>query len=240
MKLQLHAFSCAASSRRSPTRTSKKREPSGGKLSPGFVPPSSFAGPCRTYSDSLRKRNISGPFPSDWAGRVSASIAAEISIPTLVVVPANAVRAAEPAPGLADKSANKIAVRAIVGSAGIPHSSQADRRRGKIFFLAMTLARSTRPLVGCSGSFRAQPVSPALRSPLLFAAFGLAIAVSCFPLSPPPCFLPALLAAVARQRMKRAKSLFASFQQTTSSARTSNSLSVPGCSEMASLIFLAS
>src|SRR6266436_6741704 len=87
----------------------------------------------------------------------------------LVAVPANAVRAPEPAPGRADRSANKIAAGASVVSAGIPRSSQVDRRSGKIFFLAMTLASSTRPLVGCSGSFRAQPVSPALRSPLLFA-----------------------------------------------------------------------
>ena len=156
-----------------------------------------------------------------------------------VAVPANLVRAPELAPGLADKSANKIAVRAIVGFAGIPHSSQADRRSSKIFSLAMTLARSTRPLVGCSGSFRAHSVSPALRSPLALASFGLAIAMSCFPLSPPPCFLPALLAAVARQRTQGAKSSLASFQQTSPTARTSNSLSVAGCSAMASLIFLA-
>jgi hypothetical protein len=156
-----------------------------------------------------------------------------------VAVPANAVRAPEPAPALADKRANKIAVRAIVGSAGIPHSSQADRRSSKIFFLAMTLARSTRPVVGCFGSIRAQPVSSALRSPLALASFGLAIAMSCFPLSPPPCFLPALLAAVARQRTQGAKSSLASFQQTSPTARTSNSLSVAGCSAMASLIFLA-
>ena len=124
---------------------------------------------------------------------------AEISMATLVAVPANAVRAPEPAPKRANRSANKIAAGASAGSAGIPHSSQADRRSGKIFFLAMTLARSTKPLVGCSGSFRAQPVSPALRAPLLFAAFGLPIVMSCLPLSPPPCSLPALLAAVARQ-----------------------------------------
>jgi hypothetical protein len=158
----------------------------------------------------------------------------------LVAVPANAVRAPEPAPGRADRSANKIAAGASVVSAGIPRSSQVDRRSGKIFFLAMTLASSTRPLVGCSGSFRAQPVSPALRSPLLFAAFGLAIVMSCFPLSPPPCFLLALLAAVARPRMQGAKSPLASFQQTSPTARTSESSPWSGCSAMASLIFLAS
>src|SRR5260370_5180859 len=129
---------------------------------------------------------------------------------SFVAVPANVVRAPDPAPALGDSRANKIAARESVGSAGIPRSSQADRRSGKIFFLAMTLAPSTRPSVGCSGSFRAQPVSPALRSPLLFAAFGLAIVMSRFPLSPPLCFLPALLAAVARPRMLGAKSSLAS------------------------------
>jgi len=158
----------------------------------------------------------------------------------LVAAPANVVRAPEPAPGHGDRSANKIAAGANVDSAGIPHSSQADRRSGKIFFLAMTLARSTRPWLGCSGSFRAQPVSPALRAPLLFAAFGLPIVMSCFPLSPPPCFLPALRAAVARQRMQGAKSSLASFQQASPTARTSDSPPLPGYPEMASLIFLAS
>jgi hypothetical protein len=158
----------------------------------------------------------------------------------LVAVPANAVRAPQPAPGRADRSANKIAAGASVGSAGIPHSSQVDRRSAKIFFLAMTLARSTRPLVAGSGSFRAQPVSPALRPPLLFAAFGLAIVMSCFPLSPPPCFLPALLAAVARPRTQGAKSSLASLQQTSPTARASDPPPAPGYSAMASLIFLAS
>jgi hypothetical protein len=133
----------------------------------------------------------------------------------LLAVAATVVRAPQPAPALGDRRANKIAAGASVGSAGIPRSSQADRRSGKIFFLAMTLARSSRPLGGGSGSLRAQPVSPALRSPLLFAAFGLAIVMSCFPLSPPLCFLPALLAAVARPRMPGAKSSLASFQQTS-------------------------
>ena len=126
-----------------------------------------------------------------------------------------------------------------VGSAGIPHSSQADRSSGKIFFLAMTLARFTRPLVGCSGPFAAHPVSSALRSPLSLARFGLAIAMSCLPLSPSPCFLPTPLAAVARQRMNRAKSLLASFQQTKPSGRRAR-CRFPASSAMASLIFLAS
>ena len=129
--------------------------------------------------------------------------------------------------------------RENVDSTGIPHSSQAGRRSDKIFFLAMTLARSTRPWIGGSGSSRAQPVSPTLRAPLLFAAFGLAIVMSCFPLSPLPCFLPALLAAVARQRVHGAKSSLASFQQTSPTTRTSNSPPLPGYSAMASLIFLA-
>jgi hypothetical protein len=158
----------------------------------------------------------------------------------LVAVPANAVRAPQPAPALGDRRANKIAAGASVGSAGIPRSSQADRRSGKIFFLAMALARSSRPLVGRSGSFRAQPVSPALRSPLLFAAFGLAIVMSCFPLSPPLCLLPALLAAVARPRMQGAKSSLASLQQTSPTARASDPPPAPAYSAMASLIFLAS
>jgi hypothetical protein len=157
----------------------------------------------------------------------------------LLPVPANAVPAPEPAPGRADTSANRIAAGENVDSTGIPRSSQADRR-SKIFFLAMTLARSTRPLVDCSGSFRAQPVSPALRTPLLSAAFGLPIVMSCFPLSPSSCFLPALLTAVARQRMQGAKSSLASFQQTSPTARTSDSPPLPGYSEMASLIFLVS
>jgi hypothetical protein len=157
----------------------------------------------------------------------------------LVAVPANAVRAPQPAPGRADRSANKIAAGENVDSSGIPHSSPADRRSGKIFFLAMTLARSTRPLVG-SGSFRAQPVSPALRSPLLLTNFGLAIAMSCPPLSPSSCFLPALLAAVARPWVNRAESPLASFQQTSPTARTSESSPLSGCSEMASLIFCGS
>jgi hypothetical protein len=46
----------------------------------------------------------------------------------LVAVSASAVRAPEPAPGRADRSANKIAVGANVDSAGIPHSSPAGRR----------------------------------------------------------------------------------------------------------------
>jgi hypothetical protein len=157
-----------------------------------------------------------------------------------VVVPASAVLAPEPVPGLGDRSANKIAAGASVGSAEIPDSSQADRSSGKIFFLGMTLARSTRPWVGGSGSFATQPVSPALRSPLLFAAFGLPIVMSCFPLSPPSCFLPALPAAVARQRIHGAKSSLASFQQTRPTARASDSPPVPGYSEMACLIFLTS
>jgi len=130
--------------------------------------------------------------------------------------------------------------RGDVVSAGTLHSSQADRRSGKIFFLAMTLARSTRPLGGGSGSFRAQPVSPALRSPFLFAAFGLPIVMSGFPLSPASCFLPTFLAAVACQRTQGAKSSLACFQQTSSTARASDSPPVPSSSEMASLIFLAS
>jgi hypothetical protein len=161
-------------------------------------------------------------------------------MPALVAVPTNVVLAPAPAPGLGDRSASKIAAGASVGSAGIPHSSQADRRSGKIFLLAMTLARSTRPPVRCSGSFRAQPVSAALRSPLLFAAFGSAIAMSRLPLAPSSCFFPAFLAAIARERMNGAESPRASFQQTSPSARTSDSSSFAGCSEMASLIFLAS
>ena len=158
---------------------------------------------------------------------------------SLVAVPANAVRAPEPSPGRADRSANKIAAGANVDSAGIPHSSQADRRSSKIFFLAMTLARFTRPVVRCSGSFRAQPVSPALRSPFLFASFGLAIAMPRLPLSPLPCCFSALLAAVTRQRMNRAKSPLASFQQTNPMTWVSDS-PFPGGPAGARLIFLAS
>lgn len=158
----------------------------------------------------------------------------------LVAVPANAVRAPEPAPALGDSRANKIAAGESVGSAGIPHSSQADRRSGKIFFLAMTLALSTRPLLGCSGSFRAQPVSPALRSPLLFAAFGLAIVMSGFPLSPPSCFVAALLAAVARPRLQGAKSPLTTFQQTSPMAWMPDSPPSPDGSEMVRLIFFVS
>jgi hypothetical protein len=157
----------------------------------------------------------------------------------LVAAPANAVRAPEPAPGRADRSANKIAAGANVDSAGIPHSSQADRRSGKIFFLAMTLARFARSVVRCSGSFRAQPVSPALRLPFLLASFGLAIAMPCLPLSPLSCFFSTLRAAVARQRMNRAKSPLAPFQQTSPMTWMSNSR-FTGSSEMAVLIFLDS
>src|SRR5215469_6327166 len=103
----------------------------------------------------------------------------------------------------------------------------------------MTLARFIRSLVHGSGSFRAQPVTPALCTPLLFADFGLAIAMSCLPLSPSSCFLPALPAAVARQGVKRAESSFAPFQQTNPMARMS-SFPYTGCSETAVLIFLDS
>ena len=103
----------------------------------------------------------------------------------------------------------------------------------------MTLARFTRPLLRSSGSFRAHPVSPALRLPFLLASLGLSIAMSRLPLSPPSCFFSTLRAAVTRQRMNGTKVSLASFQQTNPMARTSN-FPYTGWSEMAVLIFLRS
>jgi len=67
-------------------------------------------------------------FARRGAGSVCSRWHAKISIAALVAVPASAVRAPEPAPGRADTSVNKIVAGATVDSAGIPHSSPADRR----------------------------------------------------------------------------------------------------------------
>ena len=95
-------------------------------------------------------------------------------------------------------------------------------------------------MVCCFSLLTAFPVSPALLSPLLFAAIGLPVVVLRFPLSPVPCFFPALLAAVARKRMNGTKSTLASLQQTSSSARTSHSPRLPCGFVLLNLIFSGS
>jgi len=104
----------------------------------------------------------------------------------------------------------------------------------------MTLAGFTRRVVCCFSLLTALPVSPALLSPLVFAAIGLPVVVLRFPLSPVPCFFPALLAAVARKRMNGTKSTLASLQQTSSSARTSHSPRLPCGFVLLNLIFSGS
>ena len=138
---------------------------------------------------------------------------------------------------LASRVANKIAAGVSVGCAKIPHSSQADRRTGKIIFLAMTLARFTRRRVRRSASSRAQPVSPALRSPFLFAPFRLAIAMPRLPLSPSAGLFAALLTAVACPGVNRAEWPLASFQQASPTPRTPYSPPRTCLGSTASLIF---
>ena len=104
----------------------------------------------------------------------------------------------------------------------------------------MTLAGFTRRVVCCFSLLTALPVSPALLSPLVFAAIGLPVVVLRFPLSPVPCFFPALLAAVARKRMNGTKSTLASLQQTSSGARTSHSPRLPCGFVLVNLIFFGS
>jgi hypothetical protein len=152
-------------------------------------------------------RTISARSPDAESSRLSL---AGISISVSPVVLASAVPAREPAPEPADTGASKIAVGVSAGSAGTPHSTPGGRRRNKIIFLAMTLARLTircffRPLV-------ADPVAPALRLPLLLATRGLTVAMLRLPLPPPLGLLSALWAAVARHRVDGAEHPFASLQ----------------------------
>jgi len=152
-------------------------------------------------------RTISARSPDAESAPLSV---AEISISASPAVPASAVPAREPAPEPADTGASKIAAGANAGSGGTPHSTPGGRRRNKIIFLAMTLARFSirwflRHLVTDS-------VAPTLRLPLLLATLGLAVAMLHLPLPPPLGLLSALWAAVARHRVDGTEHPFASLQ----------------------------
>jgi hypothetical protein len=153
---------------------------------------------------------MSGLSPPDRPSESSPVSLAGISISAPAAFPASAVHARGPVPEPADTCASKIAAGVSAGSGGTPHSTPGGRRRNKIIFLAMTLARLTirwffRHLV-------TDPVAPTLRLPLLLATLGLAVAMLRLPLPPPLGLRSTLWATVARHRVDGAEPPFASLQ----------------------------
>jgi hypothetical protein len=183
---------------------------------------------------------MSGSSPPDLPSRVTPAALAGICISTLAAVPASAVPAPEPAPEPADTRVNKIVAGENAGSARTPHSSPGGRRMNKIIFLAMTLARVTKPSVGFSCPVSTHSVAPALRPPFLLAAARLAVTMPRLPRPPSSCFFAAILAAVARQRVAGVEPLLTSFQQTNPTSGTASSPPQSLGSEPACLIFSGS